>query len=240
MADAEVREANPANNFGTTADLSVVAGTGARKQSYLRFQVAGVSGRPIQSAVLRLNVNNSSGDGPAIYKALDASWTDNNLTWNNKPGITNGPVGDKGAMNKGAVVDYDVTSYIGDDGTFTLVLAMPTSNATDDAVFDSRESNPASKRPVLIITLGGSGVPTLTPGPTQAAQTQQQKIQAPTDTPTNTPVPPTSTPVPPTATPTNTPVPPTNTPTPIPPTNTPVPPTDTPVPPPPPTETPSG
>ncbi len=63
--------------------------------------------------------------------------------------------------------------------------------------------------------------------------------EAPTATPTDTPVPPTDTPVPPTNTPvppTNTPVPPTNTPvpptnTPVPPTNTPVPPTNTPVPP---------
>ena len=76
--------------------------------------------------------------------------------------------------------------------------------------------------------------------------------EAPTATPTDTPVPPTNTPVPPTNTPvppTNTPVPPTNTPvpptnTPVPPTNTPVPPTNTPVPPTntpvPPTNTPGG
>jgi Bacterial Ig domain/Calcineurin-like phosphoesterase/Fibronectin type III domain len=253
-ADAEVRHASPTSNFGTTADLSVVAGSGAEKEGYLKFTVGGVT-QPIQSAILRVTASNGSANGPALYTSPNTTWTETGITWSNKPGRTMVATDDKGVINKNDTVDYNVTSFVGGNGTYTFVLAT---DSTDDTVFNSRDSNPSGKRPVLIITLGGSGVPTATPAPTQAAQLQQQ-ILAPTDTPTNTPVPPTATatptktPVPPTNTPvppTNTPAPPTNTPvpptdtptnTPVPPTDTPtpVPPTDTPVPVPP-TETPSG
>jgi hypothetical protein len=245
-ADAQVNQANPTTNFGNSNDLGVVFGATNAQESYLKFTVTGVNGT-IQSAVLKLNASNGSNNGPAVYTSNITNWTETGITWNTRPARTTVGTDDKGAINN--TVDYNVTSLVGGNGTYTFVLAT---DSTDNAIFDSRNSNPASRRPVLIITVGSGGQPTATPAPTQSAQ--QQKIIAPTDTPTNTPVPPTATstptktPVPPTNTPvpptaTNTPVPPTDTPTntPVPPTDTPtpIPPTDTPVPPPP-TETPSG
>ncbi len=218
-ADSEVRQASPNNNFGSTADLAAVSG-GATRESYLKFTVTGVTG-PIQNVTLRLNASSGTANGPAVFTAGNG-WTETGIVWNNKPARTTVGTDDKGAINKNDTVEYNVTTLVGGDGTYTFVLAT---DSTDDVVFNSRSANPSTKRPVLSITLGPGGQPTSTPAPTMT------NTPLPTDTPTNTPVPPT-------ATPTDTPVPPTETPTPIPPTDTPAPPTDTPTPVPP-TDTPT-
>jgi Calcineurin-like phosphoesterase len=230
-ADSEVRQASPNNNFGSTSDLTVVTGGGSTRESYLKFTVTGVAG-PIQSATLRVTASSSTSNGPAVYTAGN-NWTENGIIWNNKPARTTVGTDDKGAINKNDVVNYDVTTLVGGNGTYTFVLAT---DSNDDVAFNSLNSNQSSKRPVLIITLGPGGQPTSTPAPTMT------NTPLATNTPTNTPVPPTATstdtPVPPADTPTNTPVPPTD--TPVPPTNTPVPPTDTPTDTPvPPTDTPT-
>jgi hypothetical protein len=253
-ADSEVRQASPNNNFGSTSDLTVVTGGGATRESYLKFTVTGVTG-PIQNVTLRLTASSNTSNGPAVYTAGNG-WTENGIIWNNKPARTTVGTDDKGAISKNDVVNYNVTTLVGGNGTYTFVLAT---DSNDDVAFSSLNSNSASKRPVLIITLGPGGQPTSTPAPTMTntplatntptntpvppTATSTDTPAPPTDTPTNTPVPPTdtpvpptNTPVPPTDTPTDTPVPPTDTPTPIPPTDTPVPPTDTPTP----SETPSG
>lgn len=238
-ADARVQGSNPATNYGTSSKLKV---DDPDEESYIRFTVAGVTGA-IQNATLRLFVNNGSSDGPSLYLIDDNSWTETEITWNNRPVPTGGPIADIGAVAADTWAEYNVTAQVTGDGTYNFVLL---SDGTDGIGFESREGSPS---PELVLTFASGSTPTdmpvpptNTPVPTATDTPVSTATNTPLPTPTDTSAPPTDTPVP-TATntalamATDTPVPPTDTPvptvtnTPLPtPTDTPVPSTDTPVP----------
>jgi glucose/arabinose dehydrogenase/PKD repeat protein len=147
VADARVEEANPFTNFGTSIRLQATASIPAR-ESYLRFQPAGITG-PVVSAKLRLtSTTDGTKDGPALY-AAGGGWTETGLTWSTRPARGAAPVADVGAVPLGSVVEYDATSLVTGDGTLDVGL-IPTFN--DNVDFGSREHAEAAKRPQLVVT----------------------------------------------------------------------------------------
>ena len=92
-ADARVEQANPASNHGTSTTLRTDGGSDPDVETYLRFNVTGVTG-PIASAKLRLRTATDTADGPAVY---DTDWTglETAITWNNRPARTSGATDDK-------------------------------------------------------------------------------------------------------------------------------------------------
>jgi hypothetical protein len=115
---------------------------------------------PIQRAQLRLYVtDNGTQDGPAVYSTSD-SWTENSITWNNRPARTSDALDNKGSLGTNSWVEYDVTSLITGSGTFSFVLVA---DSSDGVVFSSRQGE---QTPQLMLTLGGSNastaIPTLT------------------------------------------------------------------------------
>jgi hypothetical protein len=176
-----------------------------------------VVGGTVTKATLRLYAYDGSADGPQLYPAGNA-WTEAGLTWDTMPARTGPLADDKGKIASNSWVEFDVTTLVGGNGTYTFELA---SSSSDGAYFWSKEATDATLRPQLVLTVDpGSVTATATATDTPAA------TATPTDTPTETATP-TSTPIPPTAspTPTDTPIPPTDTPT-----STPIPPTATPAP----------
>jgi F5/8 type C domain-containing protein/calcineurin-like phosphoesterase family protein/glycosyl hydrolase family 99 len=236
-ADSYVTEATPDANLGTQTTVQVDAGSGERKVGYIRFTVDGLTGNP-GSAIIQLYVRSGTVDGPTVQLAAN-TWDENKVTWANRPSLTGNGIEDKGALDTGTWVQYDVTSLITGNGTYTFAFE----NASRDGIsFGSREDN--ARLPLLILTgaagdevtpsptppvSGGSGATeTATPQPGGASPTATAAPPTPTTTPKpNTPVP-TATAAPPT--PTTTPKPNTPVPTATPKPNTPVP-TATPKPP---------
>jgi glucose/arabinose dehydrogenase/chitodextrinase len=145
VADARVEENKKNINFGTDATLST---TLDRKsiESYLQFQVSGVTGA-VKSAKLRLWATTASIDGPRVYSTA-STWTETAITWTNKParGIT--PSDDKGAIAAGTFVDFDVKPFVTSNGTVSFVLA---GSSAAVASFASHELADATKRPQLIV-----------------------------------------------------------------------------------------
>ncbi|HET8521797.1 MAG TPA: DNRLRE domain-containing protein, partial [Thermomicrobiales bacterium] len=177
-ADARVTESSPNANYGSYTSLVVDVGSGANKESYLRFTIPASAGS-IQQATLRLTVRSSgssgTSDGPAVFSA-ENDWTENGITWNNRPTRSTTPYDDKGALVADQVVDFDVTPLVTGSGAVTFVLAQ---TSTDGVVFCSREC--ATGQPQLLlgdVAPAGSPTPTQTPNP-----------PAPTSTPTSTPTP---------------------------------------------------
>jgi hypothetical protein len=164
-ADSHVREASATSNFGTSTQLIVDGGTDPARDAYLRFTISGLTGS-IQTAKLRLFNTDGSVNGPAVY-TTSSNWSETGITWNNRPARTSGAIDDKGALTVNTWVEYNVTSLITGNGTYSFVLAT---DSTDGVTFSSRES---TSPPELVLTLDAS---------------------LPTNTPTMTPVPPTSTP----------------------------------------------
>src|SRR6266508_4559015 len=147
-------------------------------ESYLRFTVSGVTSS-IQHAALRLYATtNGTTNGPAIY-AGDPNWTETGITWNTRPALTSGALDNKGAIATSSWVEYDVTSLVTGNGTYSLALIA---DSDDGVTFSSREG---SDPPQLVLTLAGSA--TATPTNTPTATATNTPTATPTSTPTATP-----------------------------------------------------
>src|SRR5215211_1543568 len=153
-ADAQVNEANPVDNAGTSTFLQVDGESGAEVESFVRFTVTGISGT-IQNARLRLyDTTNDSENGPAVY-ASGTSWTEAEITWNDRPERTSEELDNQGSISTETWVEYDVTEAVTGNGTFSFVLAADSSDA---ATFSSRQG---SQPPELVITFVGGLTPTV-------------------------------------------------------------------------------
>ena len=144
-ADARVEQAHPALNFGGEGKL--VADASPLAESYLRFNVSGVTG-VVSRAVLRLYATDGTTDGPLLHRA-SGGWTEGGLTWNNRPG-PGAAVGDTGAISSGTWVEYDVSSVVRGNGQADFVLVGTSGNGTD---FASREHSRTDWRPQLVLTV---------------------------------------------------------------------------------------
>ncbi len=144
VADSRVLQASPTVNTGTVSRLDV---DNPGEQSYLRFNVTGVTGT-VQSARLRLFVRNGSSNAPSIYPT-DNTWTETGITWNNKPAATGAAIANVAAATAGTWSEYDLTGHITGNGTYNLVL-LP--DSTDGVQYDSREG---TSPPQLVVTSGG-------------------------------------------------------------------------------------
>jgi chitodextrinase len=146
-ADAHVDESTPTTNFGTTTTLRVDGGTGTHVESYLSFALSGLSGT-VRQAMLRLWVSSGTGDGP-IVTPTSTGWTENGITWSNKPAPTGATITDIGGLSTGTWVDVDVTNTVVGNGTYAFRLS---GESTDGVDFHSREG---ANDPQLVVTMGG-------------------------------------------------------------------------------------
>lgn len=145
-ADATVKQSFPTTNYGSSKTLD--ADASPVEAALLKFDVAGVAGRSVVSAKLRLYVKNASNRGGEIRRVSDTSWSEATLTW------TNAPTGDAptlvslGAVATGTWVEADVTAAVGGDGTVAFRLD---SISGDGAGYGSKES--AANRPQLVVNI---------------------------------------------------------------------------------------
>jgi hypothetical protein len=176
-ADAYVNQSNSSTNYGNATTLQVDGASDPDLESFIRFAVTGISGT-VQSARLRVYVTtNGSANGPAVY-ATGTSWTETGITWNNRPARTSGALDNKGSISTNTWIEYNVTSLISGNGTFSFVLAA---DSTDGAVFSSRQG---SQPPQLVVTLAGSS--TITPSFTATETATASSTLTDTVTPTST------------------------------------------------------
>ena len=158
--DADARVSTNPGNYGTETTLRLRAGS-PEFRSYVRFQVSGVSGS-VSSARLRLFVTEASDDAGTVF-GVTGAWTETGITWNNAPPIAGSALATGGAATNGSWEEYDVTSAVVGNGTYSFVL---TSSSSDTVAFSSREgANP----PQLVVTAGGTPADTTAPVVTNRA-----------------------------------------------------------------------
>jgi acid phosphatase type 7 len=158
-ADARVEAANPSTNFGTSTLLRVDGGSDPDVDSYFRFSVAGVSGT-VQQATLRLYATTDTTNGPSLY-ATASNWSESQITWANRPLASTAAIARRAVVTPNTWVDYDVTSLVRGDGTYSMSLHTL---SVDGLNYASREAS--ANRPQLVVTTA----PSTTPGdPTVAA-----------------------------------------------------------------------
>ncbi len=210
VADARVAESSPTTNYGTATNLQADGDAGIRQTSFIRFTTSGITG-PVQRATLRVFcTTNGTANGPAVYLA-NSTWTESGaggVTWNTQPALLSGAVDNEAAFGTNTWVEYDVTSLVTGNSTYTFALVA---DSTDGVTFSSREG---TTPPQLIVETGSvpTGTATFTPTstatPTTTATTTQTATATATPSPTGTMTPtPTGTVTPSqTETPTGTPV----------------------------------
>jgi hypothetical protein len=132
-ADAPVMEATPTVNAGTAA-LRVDGGSDPDVDSHIRFAVTGAMTYVLE-ATLRVFATTGTVDGPAVY-ATSGAWSEASITWNSRPALVGAALDDVQVVSSSTWVEYDVTTLVTGDGTFSIVLAT---TSTDGADFFSRE-----------------------------------------------------------------------------------------------------
>ncbi len=142
VADTYVNSSSPDTNYGTLTSLRVDGSP--ILQSYLRFDVQGLSGTVTQATLL-IFANSASTSGVVANSVSDNTWTETTITYNNAPPL-GAALASSGPFGTGVWITMDVTSYITGNGTYNLGLMTPGSTAVSLA---SRESG--ANAPQLII-----------------------------------------------------------------------------------------
>jgi len=161
-ADAYVRDGTSATtNFGTATTLQTQssATVGNNRETYLKFDLAAVTG--ISKATVRLygSLSDTSGSNvPAsIYSVATTTWTESgsgSITWNNKPAAGATPLATTVITNNvPRWYEFDVTAYLQSEkaaGRNVVSLAVKnTSQSSPFASFNSKEA--ANNQPQLIL-----------------------------------------------------------------------------------------
>jgi uncharacterized delta-60 repeat protein len=161
IADAYVRDGASANtNFGSATDLEVKKNTtGVNRQVYLKFDLSNVNAATIGSVKLQLfgelNNTNQQNVATSVFGSNDTTWSENQITFNNKPATTGSAIATTTIVNNTPqLYTWDVTAYVkaqlaAGHKTITLVLEN-LGNSDPFATFASREAG--SNGPQLLVT----------------------------------------------------------------------------------------
>jgi acid phosphatase type 7 len=146
-ADAYVSQTRPTANFGSAKQL--LAGTTPKvRRSYLRFEVANLSGT-VAKATVRLYSEDTSQTGFEVRAVTDSGWDEQTITYNNAP--PPGPVvATVPLASADAFTSVDVTGLVSAGGVVSLVVT-----AADRLRVASRESGELA--PQLIIEVASTG-----------------------------------------------------------------------------------
>ncbi len=164
--DAYVQSSSPTSNFGTQTVLRLRKVSTETSNSYLKFNVTGLSGS-IQSAKLRLYVSNDGPDGGSVYSVSNnyqnttTPWTQTGLNWNNAPAISDTVLSSAGAVVVGQWVELNVTSAIAGNRIYSFGLK---NNLADPVTYGSNEA--ANKPELVIVVSGGQQLPKIAVGTT--------------------------------------------------------------------------
>lgn len=146
FTDGFVSQSEPTRNFSSEWELH--ADGSPWLESYLQFDVDTL-GLTVRKAWLELYATNPTSDGPLLYRA-GGDWTEQNLTWNTRPGLSTSAVGNLGAVSANSHVRYELTGVVTDWGLYNFALVPESS---DGVAFSSANEPDSLRKPRLIYML---------------------------------------------------------------------------------------
>ena len=175
-ADAYVSETRPTANFGSEREL-LTSGTPKVRRSYLRFEVANLSGT-VAKATVRLHSKDNSETGYEVRALTDGRWLEQTITYNNAPppGLVVAAVPRASA---GAATSVDVTRLVAGAGVLNLVVT-----ATDRLRLASRESGALAPE-LLVETTSTSSSSSSTSTSSSSTSSSTSTTRAPTSSSTS-------------------------------------------------------
>jgi hypothetical protein len=151
-ADAFVVETVPTARFGSDTHL-ILKSSGPEIRAFLRFNVTGIAGKSVRRATLRLTVDVSpsagSTSGGALHAVSDNGWQEMAVSYDSRPPVDGPLLMTVGAVQPGAVVEFDATSAIRGDGTYVFAVV---GTVSDPVVYRSREA--VGGEPQLVVSFG--------------------------------------------------------------------------------------
>ncbi|TQJ34683.1 CBM96 family carbohydrate-binding protein [Arthrobacter sp. SLBN-122] len=162
--DVYVRSTSPSTNFGTASNL--VVGKGGH--AYFRFDISQIDVSTLQSVVLNMTKYNNAANLVAVRsseyltsagKPTGTTWTESNITWNNRPlDVQGSPVASATAPQGNAAVPIDITELVKAAKTAKSdVLSIDlTTTAVDDQtvagtdIYSTRATNAAVRPSVQV------------------------------------------------------------------------------------------
>lgn len=164
LHDAYVRDGtNAGTTFGTTdstlliTKVSPAGQLNNAREAYLRFNLTGLSGT-VTSVQLRvygkIDGTSVASVPVGVFAVSNAAWTENALTWNNKP--ASGTALDTATATNAAYTyhTWDITSYVQGElaaGRTNIALVMKSLQAHDPRIFWN-SSEFGSNPPQLVVT----------------------------------------------------------------------------------------
>jgi glucose/arabinose dehydrogenase len=134
-ADTFVDASLPTTSYGSGSSLEVDASP--VKQAFLRFQVAGLSGRRVVSATLRLVQKDSSPVGGRVFGMSSTTWAET-VAWNTRPAVDGAQVAAFGAVATPNTYEAPLTTgAVRGDGALSLAITSP---STDSSKWSSRQT----------------------------------------------------------------------------------------------------
>jgi PKD repeat protein len=143
--DTYVDSGSPSAVNGAANNLRI-RDTSRDLHTYLKFTVSGV-GTP-GTTTLRLWVLDASVDGGSLYLVPDSTWSEGTMSWSTREATSGTAVAAAGAVTAGTWAQFDVSTIVTGDGTYSFALI---STSSDLARYASSEAS-ASMRPQLVMT----------------------------------------------------------------------------------------
>lgn len=167
--DAYVKDGSSANTkYGKETTLVVKndGASGFTRHSYIKFDLSQYKQQDISNAVLTLSVTSGNTDADKtdyqVYMVEDDSWTEDSITWNNKPSAGIFLVQTKGSRTSGAKLTWDITNQVKTenvgDKKISLVVIGANPGTYRDIVFGSKENAAPVNWPMLSIISTPSSV----------------------------------------------------------------------------------
>lgn len=155
VADSYVFGGAPTANNGTVGGMLTkqVASVSGQSESYLKFDLSGLSGTPVAARLVLHPQSISSGTPPlhVVAPITDHSWSETGLTWNNRPqplGAPTLPWLPRLGESVRADVLHAVQKHSGAGGELSLWVA-PLMEANVEVNFATKENATETLRPTL-------------------------------------------------------------------------------------------
>jgi len=141
--DTYANKNNRDTNYGSDTDVQTHNNA---KWSFLQFTVSDIAG-DVNEATLRVYCFDNNSDTVNVKEVSDNNWDEDSLTWNDKPDLDS-EIDDQVVSSTGWV-EFDVSSYIDGNGTFSFGMDQ---DGSDKNKFYSKEYDSGSHSPELIVT----------------------------------------------------------------------------------------
>ncbi|HSX52920.1 MAG TPA: Ig-like domain-containing protein [Patescibacteria group bacterium] len=146
--DAGLHKSRPDNNYGLGSTMT--ADASPAESFIMKFNVTGIAGRTVSSAMLQLWNIDSSSHGGNVNPVSDNNWNEATVTWNNAPAEGTNTLYSLGSVSKNHYYLVDLSNYITADGTYSIRVDSTDTNST---AYSTRNAPTISHRPVLTVTV---------------------------------------------------------------------------------------